>query len=40
MLTRKLHKGGVIQTFPGAPQGEGTQQAMPNRLEESFKSNK
>jgi hypothetical protein len=22
---RKLHKGGVIQLFPGAPHGEGTQ---------------
>jgi hypothetical protein len=40
MLTKKLHKGGVIQTFPGAPHGEGTQWLMPNRLEASFKSNK
>jgi hypothetical protein len=37
---RKLHKGEVIQTFPGAPHGEGTQRATPNRLEASFKSNK
>jgi hypothetical protein len=29
-----------MQTFPGAPHGEGTQRAMPNRLEASFKSNK
>jgi hypothetical protein len=40
MLTKELHKGGVIQTFPGAPHGEGTQQATPNHLEASFKSNK
>jgi hypothetical protein len=40
VLTKKLHKGGVIQTFPGAPRGEGTQRATPNRLEASFKSNK
>jgi hypothetical protein len=26
--------------FPGAPHGEGTQRATPNRLEASFKSNK
>jgi hypothetical protein len=26
--------------FPGAPHGEGTQWATPNRLEASFKSNK
>jgi hypothetical protein len=26
--------------IPGAPHREGTQQAMPNRLEASFKSNK
>jgi hypothetical protein len=37
---RKLHKGGVIQTFSSAPHGEGTQRATPNRLEASFKSNK
>jgi hypothetical protein len=39
VLTKKLHKGGVIQTFPGAPHGERTQRATPNRLEEGFKSN-
>jgi hypothetical protein len=37
---RKLHKEGVIQTFPVASHGEGTQRATPNRLEASFKSNK
>ena len=26
--------------FPGAPHGEGTQRATPNRLEANFKSNK
>jgi hypothetical protein len=37
---RKLHKGGAIKMFPGAPHGEGTQRATPNWLEASFKSNK
>jgi hypothetical protein len=39
MLTNKLHKGGEIQTFPGAPDGKGIQRTMPNHPT-SFKSNK
>jgi hypothetical protein len=40
VFTKKLHKGGVIQMFLGAPHGEGTQRVTPNRLEASFKSNR
>jgi hypothetical protein len=40
VLTKKLHKGGVIQTFLGAPHREGTQRMTPNCLGTSFKSNR
>jgi hypothetical protein len=41
VLTKNSPKRrGEIQTIPGAPHKEGTQQATPNHLEASFKSNK
>jgi hypothetical protein len=37
---REVNKGWAIQMILGSPHGKGHQRAMPNRQEESFKSNK